>query len=122
MRKYLTILFSMGLLSCGDGIPNDVLSVDKMQAVLTDVLLAEGFVENFELMDTTKKREDWYALEYSKVMTIHNISQDQFRRSLNFYKKNPDLFKIITDTVYQRSQRWRDGGFKQVKKTKLNPQ
>ena len=118
MRRLAILCFSVIVFSCDNNIPNDVLPVEKMQNVMTDILLAEGFAENFELMDTTKKREEWYAQEYSKVMSIHKISQDQFRNSLNFYKKNPDLFKAVVDTVYQRGQRLRDAGYQNLKNLK----
>ena len=94
-----------------------------MQDVLTDILLAEGFTENFLLLDTSKKRDEWLAGEYSKVMAIHQITQDQFRKSLDYYKSKPDEFKIIIDSVNQRGLRNRDESYqtggKKKKKLKL---
>ena len=110
-------------MSCGKSASKDILDEEKMQDVLTDVLLAEGFTENFLLLDTTKNRDEWLSGEYSKVMAIHKISQEQFRASLNYYKKNPDLFKAIIDTVNQRGLRNRDesyqSGGKKKRKIKL---
>lgn len=121
MRRGLAILSCVFLFSCGNHIPNNVLPVDKMQDVMMDLLLSEGFAENFELMDTSHKRDYWYSKEYSKVMAIHKVTQDQFRKSLSFYKKNPDLFKVVVDTVYQRGQRLRDAGYQGLKLKKPTP-
>jgi len=105
-------------LNCGDQTPRTILDLEKMQDVLTDVLLAEGFAENFLLLDTTKNRDEWLGQEYSKVMAVHKISQDQFRASLDYYKNRPDLFKVIIDTVNQRGLRNRDESYQQNGKKK----
>lgn len=122
MRKIAIVLCMYLLFSCNDGVPNDVVSPEKMQDVLTDMLLAEGFTENFLLLDSSKTREEWFSQEYSRVMSIHHLTQDEFRTSLNFYKKRPDMFKIIVDTVYQRGQRMRNTGFKSSNEKSLRVQ
>lgn len=110
--------------SCGRTVPQNIIDQEKMQDVLTDVLLAEGFTENFLLLDTSKKRDAWLAGEYSKVMAIHQITQDQFRASMDYYKTKPDVFKTIIDSVNQRGLRNRDESFqtggKKKKKIKLD--
>jgi hypothetical protein len=124
MKRYFEwfclILFCV---SCSRTVPKNIIDQDKMQDVLTDVLLAEGFTENFLLLDTSKKRDEWLAGEYSKVMAIHQITQDQFRKSLDYYKSKPDEFKIIIDSVNQRGLRNRDESYqtggKKKKKLKL---
>ncbi|MEY4111185.1 MAG: hypothetical protein RLZZ46_1541 [Bacteroidota bacterium] len=122
MRR-LAIVISVSLFfSCANTIPGKVLEPEKMQDVLSDMLLAEGFTENFLILDSSKTREEWFSQEYSRVMAIHKISQEDFRNSLNFYKKHPDVFKIIVDTVYQRSQRMRNAGFKGAAEKSLRVQ
>lgn len=113
-RVGIQLIFILFLISCGNDVPDDVLPPEKMQVVMTDMLLAEGFAENFLVMDSSKKREDWFAQEYSKVIAIHKISQEQFRNSLKYYKKHPELFKEVIDTVYQRGQRMRDQGYQRA--------
>lgn len=111
MKRMLLFVSISFIAACSSSASKDVLSVDKMQVVMTDMLLAEGFTENFLVNDSSKTRDEWFSQEYSKVMAIHNISQDQFHKSLNFYKKRPDLLKVIIDTVYQRGQRMRDASY-----------
>jgi hypothetical protein len=114
----LIFLFLLFFVGCTDKTPKGLLEIHKMQDILTDLLLAEGFTENFLLLDTSKKRDEWLAGEYSKVMAIHQISQQQFRSSLDYYKKRPDLFKEIIDSVNQRGIRHRDESYQQVGKKK----
>lgn len=117
---YCLMLLSVG---CSRTVPRNIIKQDKMQDVLTDILLAEGFAENFLLIDTSKRRDEWFAGEYSKVMAIHKITQDQFRKSLDYYKSKPDVFKVIIDSVNQRGSRNRDESYqlggKKKRKAKL---
>lgn len=117
--RWTIISFFCLLTACKSDLPKDVISVNTMQDVMTDMLLAEGFAENFLLLDTSKSRDYWYSQEYSKVMAIHKISQKDFRRSIQFYKTRPDLFKVIVDTVSQRGLRHRDRAYESMKNRKL---
>ena len=42
---------------------------------------------------------------YQKLFSIHKISREQFRNSLHYYEKRPDLLKPIFDSLQKRSER-----------------
>ncbi len=118
----LTILVILALFfSCKsrDSIPEGVLGTQKMEKVMTDMLMSESFAESYLLLDTTKKRDEWFTGELNKVLAIQDVTQDQFRKSLNYYKTRPDLFKVIIDTINARALRNRDRVYDMKEKKRL---
>jgi len=124
MRKgfilFITLIF-LGIGCKTDTPPKNILAPEKMQSVLSDILLAESFAESYLAVDTTKKLKQLYAQELDKVMAVHKISQKEFRISMNYYKTRPDLLKVIMDTVNNRAIREKDKMFKEVTEKKYAP-
>jgi hypothetical protein len=121
MRMGVLILIAF-IFSCQgkDKVPEGVLEQVKMEKVMTDVLMAESFAESYLLIDTTRKRDEWFTGELNKVLAINDISQDQFRKSLEFYRTRPDLFKVILDSINARAQRNREKVYDFEKKKRVN--
>jgi hypothetical protein len=119
--RVVALLLMFAILSCGssDKVPKDVLEPRKMERVMTDILMAESFSESYLLLDTTKKRDEWFTGELNKVLAINHITQDQFRKSMDFYKSRPDIFKVIVDSINAKGQRNRDKIYDMQKKTRL---
>jgi hypothetical protein len=109
MRLIILILLIFAF-SCGrnDKVPEGVLEPAKMEKVMTDLLMSESFAESYLLLDTSKKRDEWFTGELNKVLAVQDVTQDQVRKSLDFYKTRPDLFKVIIDSINARAQRNRD--------------
>jgi len=109
------------LFSCKekDKLPEGVLGTTEMEKVMTDVMMSESFAESYLLLDTTRKRDEWFTGELNKVLAIHDITQDQFRKSLNYYKTRPDLFKVIVDTINARALRNRDKVYDMKEKKRI---
>lgn len=120
MRTLTTVILLMVLLaSCGDTKrPEGVIPPAKMELVLMDVLLAESFSESYLTVDTTKKLPEWYGQELDKVLALHQVSQKDFLASIDYYKTQPEEFKVIMDTVNARALRTKDQVFKQVMEKK----
>ena len=119
----LTILILMiFIFSCSgkDKVPEGVLEPAKMEKVMTDLLMSESFAESYLLIDTSKKRDEWFTGELNKVLAVQGVTQDQVRKRLDFYKTRPDLFKVIIDSINARAQRNRDKIYDQEKKKAIN--
>lgn len=86
-------------------VPSDVIPREKMGVILFELALAEGYLENYPFKDTTVNRDSMLTVELDKVLAIHKVSQKEFRDSYKFYKSHPQIFKVMTDTVYYRAQR-----------------
>lgn len=95
---YCSIIF---IISCSDknNIPEGVLSPKKMQAVLTDILVADVLNNDRILKDSALKLPAENASYFLRIFQLHNTTRNEFNRSYNFYLKRPDLLKVITDSV-----------------------
>lgn len=93
--------------ACSNGkkVPSDVIGQEKMGVILFELAMAESYLENYPFRDTTVNRDSMVKVEMDKVLAIHKVSQKEFRESYKFYKSRPEIYKVMTDTVYQRAQR-----------------
>lgn len=97
-----------GISSCSNRkVPSDVLEPEKMKEVLWDMLRAGEMLNGYILYRDTMinpvmESQRWYA----KVYELHGITKEQFIRSYNFYRENPDFAKPIFDeiTKYEESK------------------
>jgi hypothetical protein len=86
-------------------VPDDIIGQEKMGVILFEIAMSEGYLENYTFKDTTANRDSFLTVEMDKVLAIHKVSQKEFLEAYKFYKSSPELFKAMTDTVYNRSQR-----------------
>jgi hypothetical protein len=86
-------------------LPSDIIGQEKMGVILFELAMAEGYLESYPFRDTTVNRDSMVIVEMDKVLAIHHVSQKEFRDSYKFYKSRPEIFKVMTDTVYYRAQR-----------------
>ena len=108
--KLMPVILLLFMLSCSGRqyIPSGVLKPEKMEKVMYDVILAEGFAESYLFIDSSRTKEEWMNRELDTVLAIHKVSQETFMKSYDFYKKRPDLLKPIIDTINEKSQRNRE--------------
>jgi hypothetical protein len=103
------------LAACGgQKLPAGVLDKEQMELVLTDVILAEAFAESYLSADTSKRLKQLYTQELDKVLAIHKVSPKDFQASIQYYKSQPEQFKVVIDTVNARAMRAKDLIFKQA--------
>ena len=107
-KQFCASLFVTCLLSAcsrSSSIPSDVLDQERMSAILFDISMAEGHVENAYFRDSAKSRDSILKIELDRVLLIHNVSQSNFLSSYQFYKSRPHLYKTMVDTLQARTQR-----------------
>ncbi|MFN9782552.1 MAG: DUF4296 domain-containing protein [Sphingobacteriales bacterium] len=116
MRKVtISVMIIAVLAACGgQKLPAGVLDKEQMELVLTDVILAEAFAESYLSADTTKRLKQLYTQELDKVLAIHKVSPKDFQASIQYYKSQPEQFKVVIDTVNARAMRAKDLIFKQA--------
>ena len=108
MKWNLVLMVVVGLFSCGDKegqLPENILSQNKMQQVIWDMTRADELVNYQAGMDTTINRKEKSVQLYEAVFRIHKISEQDFRKSLAWYQKNPGQLKVVLDSVRNRSER-----------------
>ena len=101
MRLYLTIFFLSAFGGCmqNNKLPHDILPQEKMRNVIWDLMRADEYTGNFIMKDTTRNRKTESAKLYEQIFRIHEITHEQFKKSLMFYESRPDLLKSITDSL-----------------------
>ncbi len=76
-----------------------MLPMEKMRAVMYDMMRADQFVSYYVLKDSTLNREEEAIKSYSQVFAIHGISKEQFSKSFAYYQSNPLLMKEMMDSI-----------------------
>jgi RNAse (barnase) inhibitor barstar len=101
-KVYIGIFILVILLSCdkSKSIPSNVLSATKMETVLWDLMRADQFVTLYLLpKDATLKKEVEHKKWHDIILTMHQISEQDFQQSFKYYKEHPKLFQQILDTI-----------------------
>lgn len=83
-----------------NSIPKNVLRQEKMQAVMWDMIRADQFLANFVFSRDTayNKVAESYKL-YNEIFSIHQVTEEEFRRSYEYYSTRPQLMKTLMDSV-----------------------
>jgi hypothetical protein len=106
-RPLLAFFIVCGFLSCSRSgrIPGDILNQEKMAALLFDISMSEGHIENAYFRDSAKSRDSMLKVELDRVLLIHGVTQADFLRSYQFYRSRPHLYKIMVDSLQAQNQR-----------------
>ncbi len=80
----------------------DVLPENKMTAVMWDLIRADQYVSDFLLKDSARIKKAESIKLYEEIFHIHKITQQQFKKSLEYYSSRPDLFRPIIDSLVKR--------------------
>jgi len=109
MRTALLIVCSLLLLvACKkkDRKPGNVLSKEKMQAVLQDMMRADQFLTDFVFSrDTSLDKKAESIKLYNQVFAIHRVSKEEFQKSFSFYQSHPELMKALMDSIGSDKQK-----------------
>lgn len=99
----LVILFS--ILSCNTDkdIPKGILPPEKMQYIMWDMMQADGLVSYS--FDTMMRKPAKRMELYNTALNTHKLSQEEFRKNIQFYESRPDLLKIVFDSLQQMALR-----------------
>ena len=74
-----------------------------MQELMWDMLRADVFLIDYAGKgDTAFNRSKESIAFYQKVLTLHNTSKDEFKKSLDWYQQHPKEMKVILDTLQSR--------------------
>jgi hypothetical protein len=107
MKIIYFILFLLLIAGCSqkNKIPKGVLSQEKMRFVLWDLIRADEYATNFLLKENPGEPEEGKAILYEQIFKLHSTKADIFKKSLTFYQSNPNLLKVIFDSLRIDEQR-----------------
>ena len=91
-RIFVLFIICVALYACKPGIPKDVIQPDKMEKVLFDIHIVDGYIGALQKPDTAKiVASSYYAGVYKKF----EIDSAIFEKSKNYYYTRPDLLDKI---------------------------
>lgn len=91
----------MFALSCSDNkkIPENILKPEKMEAVLSDVMMADALNQERIIRDSLLYISKENVSYFKKIFQLHAVTKEEFEKSIQFYTKRPDLMRAIIDSV-----------------------
>jgi hypothetical protein len=109
MKRLFLCLMALWFSSCDNtlGPPKGVLPERKMVSLLVELHLAEAKVKNLRV--TTDSANQLYSLYELQILDTHNVSQEAYLHSYQFYLENHRLMtrvqEAVLDTLLQRQQK-----------------
>lgn len=97
--------FFICLLSCKDkfAVPKGIIPLKKMEKIMWDVVRADMMVNYYSARDTAYNKTLNSTTLYQQIFKIHNISKQEFEKSVNYYQSRPDLLQPVFDTLYSKA-------------------
>ena len=106
MKIYLLILACL-LLSCANNneiTPTEILSESEFGAILKDIHLEDALIELNQKNQINSLKNNPYNM-HLEIYSRHNISEEKFKLSLDYYCDNPEkLEKIYTKILNELSK------------------
>lgn len=114
MRFSFLLLVIMAFMACTDKtkVPSDVISKDKMEKLVWDVMLVEEYVKEAVVKDSTKDIKKERARLYQQVFDLHHTNREEFNKSFKYYIGRPDLTKTMFDSLAAKGYRRREDAFR----------
>jgi len=108
MRSRLAAMIIL-VATCGcqsrQAIPSDILSADKMEEVLFDMLRSGHMVNNFILSKDSSINKEQAQIEWlNKVLIFHAVSEQQFKKSFSYYQQHPELMAKVMDSISKKEE------------------
>jgi hypothetical protein len=110
MRKvFFGGMVLLGLLSCGGGRggSSGILSREKMQAVMWDIIAADVLTDRFIKKDSSKNAAAENMQLKNKIFALHKVTREDYYKSYDYYIAHSDLMKVILDSMAAKAERER---------------
>ena len=110
MRLYFLFFGIILFTSCASDseTPKGIITPDKMQAVLWDIIKANAFTNEFIKKDSSKNLSEENKRLQEQVFAIHKVTKADFYNSYDYYKSNTPLFKKMLDSMIVQGERNKD--------------
>lgn len=95
-RFFCLIIICVSFYACKPGIPKDIIQPDKMEQVLLDIHIVDGYITTLPNADTAKSVG---ASFYKGVYKKFDIDSALYNASINYYYKHPDIMKKMYDSI-----------------------
>jgi len=106
-RFFIAIVLCTLLYACKPGVPKNIIQPAKMETVLYDIHVVDGYATTFNIIapDSLLKTISPY---YKGVYKKHGIDSAIYNQSLAYYYKHPEVMKLMYDHITEKLSKARD--------------
>ena len=105
IKCILIISISFLFYSCKESVPSGLIQKNKMQEILWDVLRADALTQQLVKGDSAKLLADENVKLTKDVFLIHNVTEEQFQNSYDYYTHHPDIMSSMLDSLNAQQTR-----------------
>lgn len=99
MKRFLPIIiFFILLQGCKQGIPKEIIQPNKMEKVLFDIHLVDGYLATITNQDTTKIIASSY---YNGIYKKFGIDSALYNKSMDYYYSHP----VVLNEIYTKVEK-----------------
>jgi Domain of unknown function (DUF4296) len=93
---------------------NGILSKEKMQSVMWDIIGADVFTEQFIKKDSLKNASIENMQLQNKIFALHKVNRVDFYKSYEYYVEHTSMMKNILDSMTIQAERNRSKMMEQL--------
>lgn len=103
MRRLICVLMAVvTLAACKQKIPTDIIAPEKMQNILYDIHVTDGYISTIAMPDSSKKVAAAY---YKGIYKKFGIDSAKYAQSMNYYYKHPQDLDKMYKNISQRLEK-----------------
>ncbi|WP_090881598.1 DUF4296 domain-containing protein [Pedobacter rhizosphaerae] len=100
MKRLMWVLAaSLLMFGCKPGIPEHIIKPDKMEKIVYDMHIVDGYLSTIYIPDSAKRVAAAY---YKGIYKKFNIDSVSYSRSLTYYNNNPDELEKIYKNISKK--------------------
>ena len=81
---------------------NSILSEKQVSEIMWDLMLADQYVQDFVIKDSSKNKKDESVKLYEEIFLLHHTTHEQFEKSRKYYESDPVHFRPIIDSLAKK--------------------
>lgn len=99
MKRFLPVIIIFILIQgCNSGIPKGIIQPDKMEKVLFDVHVVDGYISTINNQDTSKIIASSY---YNGIYKKYGIDSVLYNKSMDYYYSHP----VVLNEIYTKVEK-----------------
>ncbi len=112
--KWLSTFLILCMACTSQDIPEDVIGINKMKVIVWDMINAGEMAQEKYGKDSSHIKLKTTEL-FQQVLSIYNITREEFYKSYRYYETHPDKNKILMDSLTAYANRKRQDLYKLMK-------
>jgi len=110
MKISVAIIFFILIAACKSNYFDKAIPLNTMKLIVWDMACADEFILEKQVNDTNYKKYKIDTLRtnmYQRVFAIHKVSKEDFYKNYFKYQEQPNIFKVLIDSVQNYGARER---------------